>query len=391
MSTLGSALGSRFGPLGSAVGGVAGSMLSRITGFGSYKVSKNTIAEGTAIPSFYNNGDGTRVCHREYLGDIMGSVNFKIGTYAINPGVSATFPWLSTIASGFEMYEFNGLVFEYRPASGAIGNSTSASLGVVVYATDYDVFNPVWNSKQQMDSYEYASSTVPFEGMMHCVECAPDQQLHKKWLVRTADVPDAELPMSDLGKFSYATQGMQASYAVGELWVSYDVTFTKPRIDPEGFVHYAHFRETPVGSATNTAFFGTATYPLTSIDSTRAVAFAKSTNLITLPTPGTYCVMASCYCPGIIITSGPAISFGSNISSNDRCLIDDGVLSGLMAASNNGGIIFGFLHVNTSGTGTENNVLFTPAAFTGNAGYRTDVFVFKLPNTPEGQFATIAP
>lgn len=49
--------------------------------------------------------------------------------------------------------------------------------------------------------------------------------------VRTGDVPSGGTQqLYDVGLFNYATVGMQSAYTVGELWVTYDVQFLKPRL-----------------------------------------------------------------------------------------------------------------------------------------------------------------
>lgn len=47
---LGSAAGSMFGPMGSAVGGGLGQLVSHITGFGDYHVNNNSLMQGGLSP-----------------------------------------------------------------------------------------------------------------------------------------------------------------------------------------------------------------------------------------------------------------------------------------------------------------------------------------------------
>lgn len=78
-------------------------------------------------------GGRTRVAHREYLGDITGSVNFAIAkTVAINPGVPASFPWLAYIARQYESYYVRSMCFEYET------QESTATAGTVMLAVDYD-------------------------------------------------------------------------------------------------------------------------------------------------------------------------------------------------------------------------------------------------------------
>lgn len=252
---VGSLLG---GPAGGLTGLAAGKLISRITGFGDYKVNRNSISNGNSVPTFGSAGKGMRVMHREFLTDITGSVSFLNRTYPINPGLITTFPWLSLIAADFEECDFEGLVFEYRPTSGTAVSSTSSALGVVILATDYDALNPSFTTKQQMESYEFATSTVPFAGCIHPVECARGANVLNSFYIRNGSPPPgADLRLYDLGNFEIATQGMQSAYIVGELWVSYDVVFKKPRL-PKTITapSYIRFRGFPTFSASTATPFG---------------------------------------------------------------------------------------------------------------------------------------
>jgi len=182
---------------------------------------------------FSGGSDGVVIRHREYLGDVMASTVFSLTSYGLNPGDFTTFPWLSTLAQQFEEYRFRGLVFVYKPTSGFIGGSTP-SLGTVMLATQYDVLDPPFSSKQIMDSYEYADAVLPTESCMHGVECDRSLTPVPTLYIRHGAAPAGSDPrLFDIGTFSIATIGQQAStYSVGELWVTYDVEFLKPRIDP---------------------------------------------------------------------------------------------------------------------------------------------------------------
>jgi len=166
LGVLGGLAGSYLGgPAGGALGMQAGRLISQITGYGDYKVSQNTISNGNSVPTFRQGGDGMRVAHREFLSDVTGSIAFTLNSYAIQPGLNVTFPWLSAIAAQFEEYRMDGLCFEFRPSSGSAVSSMSSALGVVIMATNYHVLDATFATKQAMESYEYSTSTVPFMGL----------------------------------------------------------------------------------------------------------------------------------------------------------------------------------------------------------------------------------
>lgn len=227
-NSIGSGLGSIFGPMGSMVGAKAGDFLASITGFGDYKVESNTLVTGNQVPTFRSGGMGVEIVHKEFIGNVDGSVLFASKSYAINPGLEETFPWLSSVARCFQTYRFLGLIFEYRPSSGNIA-ATSPALGIVAMATAYDPLAPAFNSKVQIESYEYSSATVPSNSVIHPVECKARSNVLDNMLIRSNAAP-GDLRFYDMGTFQIGTEGMQSAYTLGELWVSYHVLLTKPYI-----------------------------------------------------------------------------------------------------------------------------------------------------------------
>lgn len=228
------------GMVGSALGGDAlgmvGKAISTITGMGAYHIKKNSLASGP--PTFPRDGS-TIISHREFLTDVKsgastsgGLTTFDIFSYSLNPGSQVTFPWLADIASNFEQYEFLGLAFEFKSTSSTALNSTNTALGTVILATDYNAAAVSFGNKQQMEVYQGAVSGNPSQSLLHLVECAPNSKVLHDQYVRTATLPAGQdLQFYDLGNFQIATVGMQAtSVTIGELWVTYHVRLTKPRL-----------------------------------------------------------------------------------------------------------------------------------------------------------------
>jgi hypothetical protein len=304
------------GPAGGAVGLAAGKLISAITGFGDYKISRNSISMGNTVPSFRQGGDGIQVCHREFIRNVVGSTTFSLQTFPINPGMTSTFPWLSLMGSHFEEYEMRGLVFEYRPSSGSAISSSSSALGVVVFATDYDAANPSFANKQQMESYEFSTSTVPFNGCLHPVECARRMNVLDNLYLRTADVSGTDIRLYDMGNFQYATEGMQSAYTVGELWVSYDVTFRKPRIPitslPSTSGLYANIKESPSLTADPSNFFGTGGGGTVSDTTMTAADFDVQPSYLTIKKAGQY--RANAMWNNSTSTSALTITVGTNFA-----------------------------------------------------------------------------
>lgn len=234
-SSAGRALGSMFGQ--GDLGALAGGSLAKLFGHGDYSVKSNTLMSsmlsGPTVPAFSNKGRrGVRITEREFLGDIVsgalvsGSTVFTNTSFPIIPTDPNTFPWLSVIASNFDQWEPLGIVFEFVSTSSEF-NGANQSLGSVILATEYDVRDSNYTSKQDMANSDYACSTRPAVNLVHGVECAPSERPTK--LLFTDQTGTQTL--NRLGNFQVATQGMSASgIKLGELWVSYDIAFYKKQL-----------------------------------------------------------------------------------------------------------------------------------------------------------------
>lgn len=242
-STLGRTLGSFLGngDIGSSLGDAAEGALAKWFGHGDYELKSNSlvsaITSGSTMPKFNNNGSrGLRITEREYLGDVVagalsGSATvFSNSSYVINPGNSVTFPWLSTIAQQFEQWEPNGIIFEFKSTSSTF-NGSSQALGTVIMATDYDPTDPAYPNKIVMESSDYANVTKPSDSAVHGIECAVSERPLRLLNVGTGSSTAVDSKFSSMGNFQIATQGCSvAGVTLGELWVSYDITFYKKQL-----------------------------------------------------------------------------------------------------------------------------------------------------------------
>jgi len=381
---LGGALGTAFGGgPGGALGSAAGSWLSKITGFGSYKLTKNSIlgAGKVGVPSFAGkDGNCVTIAHREFITTVYGSVAFNSSTYYLNPGLFATFPWLSKIAMNFEQYELLGCVFEFKSTSGSAIASDNTALGSVVLATEYNVAEPDFSDKVEMESHEFVVSGKPSSDIIHGIECNPAYSTLNLQYVRTAElVGTQDQRFYDLGKFQIATQGMQLDdVPIGELWVSYHIRLCKPRVHHMDELTYAVISESPNFSANTTQFFGT-TGGIASSTSTLDVE--PSTNTITLDTQGNYLL---CWTSGYAKVDNFNLTVGSNISSMG--VFNHGTIGTIYGVEENpeeGGRMYGFaaLSVMFPGSTNANKVVFIPhEGDVGSSTYFSNCIVLKLPS-----------
>lgn len=251
--------------IGAKIGGWLGhgcqSLLKAITGFGDYRVEKNSIMEGgMSPPQVVNSVDngGTILRHREYIGDVLATTAFTVQKYEINPALQGTFPWLSAIAENYELYRMRGLIFEFKSLSSdaVLSTATNSALGYVVMATQYNSLQPQFTSKMQMENHEFANSSKPSCDFIHPVECKRSLLPNDELYTRDGDVPDGgDIRLFDLGQFCIATGGQQAVGGVlGELWVSYEIELYQQKYSQPFSIRSAHIQSGGCVSAGNLQF-----------------------------------------------------------------------------------------------------------------------------------------
>lgn len=246
------------------------------------------------MPVIRNSKNGVVISHVEYLGDINPSSNFSVTSFPINPGLPQTFPWLSQISEAFEQYEFQGLCFHFKSmsSSSVLSSGANTSLGTVILATEYNSVLPSFTNKSQMENHEFSESIKPSQSITHMIETKRSQSTLTRLYVRNQPPEnDADIRLYDLGKFQIATQGMQnvidadANNSIGELWVTYQVKFFKPKISDIGLAvgdfYYTPGLQTTDNSVAVDAPFGfiknavSGSTNYTSLESGHTVKFAS--------------------------------------------------------------------------------------------------------------------
>jgi len=405
LSGAGSVLGGIFGSSG--VGSSVGGAVADILGMGDYKVSNNTILRApNDVPMFRKNSDGITFSYKELVTDVYGSTGFSLKSYRINPSVYATFPMLSQIAVGFEEYEFEGLVFCYKPLSGSAIASTNNTLGDVIMATEYDVSRPNFVSKADMLEYEYSNDSEPCNGFCHPVECNPSRDsMHLRYTsssLRNQNASNSVLSntflqatgnalannLADLGRFQVATQGMQAVVPVGEIWATYTVRLRKPRslnIGQRAGVYHACSGPLAGGACVSGGAAFQAPHVL--MDSTAplgGVSIEVNNNdlLVANLQPSTSFVIFLTYTSGGNITPGAA-PVQSNISNAARFFVNSSG-SGQASLSSGSGqtsvtFSYNFFVTDPPVANTVTKITFTGPTTAGAVAYDWDMMVIAVP------------
>lgn len=264
------------GVLGGALGGTGGALMgkgiSKLIGFGDYSVKSNSLFKldmGAQVPQFGNMTNGTIVCHREFITDIIEPANnggaFTLRNFYINPGLAGTFPWLSNLAVNFDQYKPMGIIFHYKATSSPINNAVGAGigLGTIIMATDYDSIDSNYTSKLQMENSQFCTVGRPSEDIIHPIECAPNSTSVSLQYVRYGPVPNGkDGRLYDLGNFQIATIGIpnnSSAQSIGELHCSYMFSLQKPQLNSGAVgdtVVEAHYI-LPFSTVSGAAYLGT--------------------------------------------------------------------------------------------------------------------------------------
>lgn len=191
---------------------------------------------------------GMRIRNREFVRDVHGTVSFESLLFKLQVADPITFPWLSQIARSFEEWVPKSIRFEFRSLASSTSGVNTTALGSVVMATDYNSYNPPFVGKAEMENYSGAQSCKPSVSMKHFIKTGAHRNpLGSYYTNDQLGYPaGADIRMYDIGNFQFATVGqpsvtagasttdpivlpIQGTGVIGELWVSYDIEFRKPK------------------------------------------------------------------------------------------------------------------------------------------------------------------
>lgn len=185
--------------------------------------------------------------HSEFVTNIVATAPIGVTTtpfqqqqFLINPGLPSSFPYLSQVASAFQLYKFDALIYTFKPLTGEGAGITNA-LGKVIMATSYDPEllnaldqNGPYTSSVQMETAEYATCQKPSLAQHQPIEVSAHSTATNLLYVRTGPVPRSRI-FTDTAQLIIGSEGIPVSSVtgtpttvitnvlLGELWVSYRI------------------------------------------------------------------------------------------------------------------------------------------------------------------------
>lgn len=231
----------------------------RITGGGGNNMQMIASERKVAVPAAYgssgvvtapkiNGGGGFRVRHCEYLQQINLSTTFTPVVYNLNPGLVDSFPWLGQVGQLFEYYIFHTLRFGFKSRVGS--NST----GQILMATQHDAADPTFASQEEMMGYAGATyANLWIDQIQDCLR--GNSSYMKKNFTRAGPLASSDgVQLYDIGNFTIVAlvNTTPSNAYAGDLFVEYDVTFFKPKVQPVTSISYISTqREYKANSATS--------------------------------------------------------------------------------------------------------------------------------------------
>jgi len=178
-------------------------------------------------PQIQRRQDGSiRVVHKEYVMDLLGTTaTFTLQVVlAVNPGLTAVFPWLSQLAALYEGYRFHKLKFTYET------DAPTSTGGSMMMAMDYDAADNVPTTKQELLSMRGAVKAATWENFAFNASPKDMYTMGPRKYVRTTTLSGVDIKTYDVGTFFQAA-GSQAggSTTYGELFVEYDIELFDPQ------------------------------------------------------------------------------------------------------------------------------------------------------------------
>jgi len=185
----------------------------------STKIFRVTLPEEKTV----SRGAGRMIRHREMIRTIPGSVAFSTTTIELNPGILASFPWLSTQACGWEFHHFSRLTLEY------VTRSATTATGTIYVVPEYDPTDPPPASEVDALAAYGTVSTAPWASVKIPFDPGAMYPIGPRKYVRDASVA-GDLRTSDVGVVHICTVGQAGTSDVGQIWADYEITFSVPQV-----------------------------------------------------------------------------------------------------------------------------------------------------------------
>jgi len=262
-----------------------------------------SVSESRALkqlnPTERSGRNGTRtIIYKEYVQDILGSVNFATVTFACNPGLSNLFAWLSGQALFYQEYTVKRLKFCYET------EKAKTLSGKVMFAFLQDSSDPAPASKQEMLENLLKAANAIYEPFCLPISMTNFPALGKSRFIRSGVLAaNLDVKTYDIGQLVVATQGCADTTAIGELYIEYEIELRTPLQSAAQLANAFSSHIVGNTAVTNAAVLGTAPIITGGLDIVAATG--GGTSIITFNKVGQYLVLLEMVGTGMNTAQNP--------------------------------------------------------------------------------------
>lgn len=255
-------------------------------------------------PRFRKGTGSVTVTHRELIGSFSNNSTLLVNggvtgnVYRVNPSNGNLFTWLNTLAANFDQYKFDSLALHYVPLCA----TTETGRFAMYFDKDSQDTEPA--DRIELANTAHLKETAPWaEAILNI----PVDNIKRF----TNDSNTSDPKLLDLGQVGVAVYGGSTSNVVGDVFITYTITFFEPQ---------------PSAGLVQTLQTGTGA---TNYGPNYVVVVDTTTSsVITFRSPGVYLVSQNQR-----DTSFTSVTIGANLLLNSNLLLQSGT-SAYMAVYN---------------------------------------------------------
>jgi hypothetical protein len=249
---------------------------------------------------------GTRIVHEELVGTVTGTAAFtQSNAFALNPGIAATFPWLSTQAQSWQFYKFHRLRLCYYT------RAITTDRGSVLMCADYNASEAAPATETIASSYLGCVEESPWVKTF-CMDLDVKSMLEpgdRKFVRLGPLAANQDIKTYDGGNlFVFTVDG--SAVAWGKLWLEYDVEFFVPQLSPTGSLNVVSQHITGA-TPTTASLLGTQT----TVSGSTSIATVAS-NVLTFVLPGKYSINYNFSGTSYTSSATPVVAAGGSFLSS---------------------------------------------------------------------------
>lgn len=166
-------------------------------------------------PTQQRNPGSVVITERERIASVNGSSSFALAlTHTLNPGLIASFPWLSNIANQYDKYRVHKAIYRFKTARG------TSSAGNVLMGFDKDPTDSPPGTAMEMTQHAAYVDGPVWDALV--INAQVDKEAR---FVRSAAVASSDIRISDAGRLFVGTEGCADNSLIGYIEAEYTFEF----------------------------------------------------------------------------------------------------------------------------------------------------------------------